>query len=60
MDIINEVAAYAKVVPSTIRQTASNQYYIDEHLPLSDLVLDGCRVKFNQILIGTLVNVVAE
>ena len=60
MDIKAEVAKYARVVPSTIRQTASDQYYIDESLVLPDLVLEGCRIKFDQILIGTLVNVVAE
>jgi hypothetical protein len=60
MNIIEEVVKYTKVVPSSIRQTASNQYYIDEHITIPDLVLSGYRVKFNQILIGTLINVVAE
>jgi hypothetical protein len=60
MNIIDEVVKYTKVIPSTIRQTSLNQYYIDECLTFPDLVLDGYRVKFDQILVGTLINVVAE
>jgi hypothetical protein len=60
MNIIDEVVKYTKVIPSTIRQTASDQYYIDEFIEFPDLVLDGYRVKFDQILVVTLINVVAE
>ena len=60
MTIIEEVVKYAKVVPSAIRQTSLNQYYIDECLSFPDLVLAGYRIKFDQILVGTLINVVVE
>lgn len=57
MDIINEVVKYTKVVPSAVRQTASDQFYIDEKLDLPDLVVEGYRFSFDQILVGTLVNI---
>lgn len=59
-DYISVISGAYNLKRSTIRKVSDKQYFIDEQLNLLPLVYDGVTITFDQILIGTLINIRGE
>lgn len=59
-DYISVISGAYGLKRSTIRKVSDKQYFIDEQLNLLPLVYDGVTITFDQILIGTLINIRGE